>query len=355
MARLSIVGLLSLWIIACTAKRGGGGGGSSSENTELNNPSCEKFNDVRNSSLEGVVWTKVGDTEALIIDGNDSTRNVLSNANTGINSRFDKYDAYYYGSMAIAISPPTTGNQSNCGRITTTITDAYLRIGPQTRGDMTRKAYDSNPFYLEFGRWGSCLGSVDVSFTSSNDAFTNGKVWSLASTIAQNGTEMSFTGNLTSTQANLGNFFNVRALSTSLKCPDDFFLRSMIQYNRVSLEGTVSRSNAVLDFRIASGAVPTRPGNGSGLLPPIWPEGWVAGGSFRGSSWEKGGFLVLKDGTVMTDGSGGTKPRSVKTIIIAVCVGVAALLALLLCCWFCCCRRRRRGQKKTEYDGPTTS
>lgn len=254
--------------------------------------------------------------------------------------------------MFIDILPPTTGDQSRCGKISNLlpITDAYLRIGAQTRGDLTRKAYDPNPFYLEFGRWGSCLGLIDVSLTSSNDAFTHGQVWSLTSTISPDSTKMLFSGNLTSTQANLGNFFNV---NHTYSCADHFFLRSMIQYNGVSLRGAVSPSEAALTFRIASGPVPTSPGNGSGLMPPEWAEGWVANGSFVGNSWGKGGFLVLKDGTVMTEGSDGAHPRSVKTIIIAVCVGVAVLLALVGCCWFCCCRRRRQSRKKMENDAST--
>jgi len=338
MARLLIIAFLSLWTIACTAKKGGGGGSSSA-------PKCQSISiDVHNRSMAGISWTPFEGSEALIIDGDDSNRNVVNEATRGTNSKFEGTDAYYEGYMTMVLTPPTSGNQSRCKGFTYRLNDgAYLRIGSQ---DPKRKAYDPNPFYLEFGRTTSCAVDTDVNFESSNDAFTNGQVWSLAYAVPAGGTEMNFSGNLTSTKANSGNYFQFEYAYG--ECPSRFFLRSMMQYNKVSLSGTASRSVASMKFTIASGPVPTGSGTVSGLNPPVWPEGWVADGTFQGSSWEKvkGGILTLKDGTLTT----GKKPVNKTVIIVASSVGAVALIALSTCCWCCCVRplRRRRREKQKE-------
>jgi len=347
MARLSIITFLSFCIVVCTAKRGGGGSSSSSK------PSCQSIDlDVTNRTIQGVAWEKSGDTEALIIDNDDSTRNVLNKATSGINTKFNVYDAFYFGSLTVAVTPPTTGNQSSCSPITFSVHDAYLRIGPQTREGLTRKAFASNPFYLDFGRANSCPGSFDLNLESSNDEFTNGQVWSLGSTISADSSEMNFSGNLTSTKANYGNYFLYDRPPSTQTCPAYFYLRSMRQSNRVSLHGTASRSTAEMTFSIASGPTPTSSGPGSGVMPPTWPEGWVANGTFSGSWSTTGAAIVLTNGILTTEGDS-KKKKNVTGIIIAVCLGVAGLLALLLCCWCCCIRPRRQQRKNADATIPS--
>jgi len=329
----------------CTARKGGGGGSSD----DSSKPSCPSIAfDVDNRTIEGVAWTKSGDTEALIIDNDDSSRNVLNKATSGTNGKFNVYDAFYFGTLDVAIAPPTTGNQSRCSPIEFSRSDAYLRIGPQTREGLTRKAYDPNPFYLNFGRANSCPEPLDVNIESSNDEFTNGQVWSLGLTISPGGSEMNFTGNLTSTKANYGNYFLYDWSYGNQTCPDYFFLRSMRQYNRVSLRGTASRSIAEMTFSIASGPVP---GTDFGVMPPAWPEGWVASGNFSGTWSATGAGIVLTNGTLTTEGDS-KKKKSLTSIIVSVCVGVAALLAILWCCW-CCCIQPRRKRRKNVDNGAT--
>ncbi|KAF2796890.1 hypothetical protein K505DRAFT_322998 [Melanomma pulvis-pyrius CBS 109.77] len=266
-------------------------------------------------------------------------------------------DAYYNGSFSLTITPPSSNSTFDCPELKSqVIPDAYFRVGPQSRNNITRKAYgDENSYYFQFGRTlvdEKCPYTANkafVSFESSNDELEQAQGWTLNQ--KKNGDKFELDGTLTSNAAHYNNYWNyvVNTTGTDIdyprKCPTLFSLRALLASTGAKMNATVTATAADLTFAFQDTKQP----------------GYTITGSFSGQHWDKGAHLVFSADTIQTEGeTTHVKPRAPKNnsffarnkkwIIIGACVGGAIIVAVIIwkcfsclaSCFSCCCNRPRR-------------
>ncbi|KAF1963168.1 hypothetical protein CC80DRAFT_531005 [Byssothecium circinans] len=277
------------------------------------------------------------------------------------------FDAYYNGTLTLTLTPPPSNATYNCPLLTsTTLPDAYLRLGPSSRGSLSRSAYgDKNPFYFQLGRsifTETCPvtpNKVSVNFESSNDNTENAQVWSLAAPKKEGADTWKIEGSLSSTKASYNNYWNYIVNTTGAEatypkrtCPTVFSLRTLLANTGAKMNGSVTAASADVGFS---------------FLDP--ETKWTVSGAFSGKHWGKGARVVFDKEGIVTEGQAAehVKPRKPagrrsfmsrygKYIFIA--VGVVAGLGVCLVLWCCCgavvacccpcCSQKKREERRRK-------
>ena len=274
-------------------------------------------------------------------------------------------DAYYNGTFSLTITPPASNSSFNCPELKSqTIPDAFLRIGPQSRKNITRRSYgDENSFYFQFGRTipdEKCPYTANkafVNFESSNDNLEHGQAWTLHQ--KKNGDKFELDGSLTSPFASYGNYWNyvVNITGSDINyprsCPQLFSLKTLTASTIAKMNATVTASSADMTFSFQDSKHP----------------GYIITGSFSGQHWATGPHIVFDKDTIETEGETvhiqPRKPREVKGLLDQygkyIIIGVVVLAVLIVAfviwkcfgciagCFSCCCTcAARRKNKKVE-------
>jgi hypothetical protein len=279
-------------------------------------------------------------------------------------------DAYYNGTYSLTLSPPPSNNTYNCTTLSVSdIPNAFLRLGPQTKNNISRADYgDKNSYYMHFGRTifeQDCPRTPNkafVNFESSNDNVESAQIWTLKQQKKEGNDAFELEGSLTSQFGSWNNYFNYVVNTTGTDkgynrtCPTVFQIRSLLAKTAAKFNATVTAGEA--DFSFSFTDTETQ---------------WTVSGSFAGKHWDQGPKLLFDNDGIATEGqTEHVKPRApkdkrpwtdkyLKYILIAVGVVVligvlifiwkcaAALFACLKCC-FPCCRRKSRANRPDKYD-----
>lgn len=163
------------------------------------------------------------------------------------NWNMDIFDVYYNGSFSLTLTPNTkNATYASCPTITSgTIPGYYLRVGAQSRDNITRKLYDSNPFYFAFGltiKDQVCPQTPNKLFAaleSSNDFMNNTRVWDLSAK-KPGSDKFGLAGSLTSEHASWNNYYNylvnetgadISYANVNKSCPRWFNDKTLIAMN----------------------------------------------------------------------------------------------------------------------------
>lgn len=249
-------------------------------------------------------------------------------------------DAYYNGSFSITLGPSSNSSKSDCPQVKSEeIKDMFLRIGPQSRGNVSRETYgDKNSYYFHFGRTifdvdcPKTPGKAFVNFESSNDNLEHAQVWTL--TQAKNNDKFTLGGSLTSSFASYNNFWNYIVNTTAdttypSRCPSKFSLRTLTSNTSATMNATITASSADLSFSFTD------------------PEThYTITGSFSGKHWETGPKILFDKDAISTEGqTEHVKPRARKDRRmwidkygkwVFIGVGVVVVIFLLWILWKCC-------------------
>jgi hypothetical protein len=124
-------------------------------------------------------------------------------------------DAYYNGTYSLTLKPLSPTNKTyDCPQLKSQdIPNMFLRLGPQSKNNVSRKAYgDENSYYFQFGRsiferdCPQTPNKAFVNFESSNDNLEHAQIWTLNQ--KKNGDKFELDGTLTSQFGSYNNFFN---------------------------------------------------------------------------------------------------------------------------------------------------
>jgi hypothetical protein len=267
-------------------------------------------------------------------------------------------DAYYNGTFSLTITPPSSNGTFDCPELKSqTIPDVFFRVGPQSRNNITRKAYgDKNSYYFQFGRTlfdEKCPYTANkafLHFESSNDELQQAQAWTLDH--KKNGNQFELYGTIRSNRASYGNYWNYVVNTTGSdidypqKCPTAFSLRTMLASTGAKMNATVTATAADMEFTFKDTENP----------------GYIITGSFSGQSWDEGAHLLFDKDTIQTEGETmHVKPRMHKSFYQKngkwIIIG-AVVLCVLLAVWiirrrlgclrvcFPCCRRERSHRKR---------
>jgi hypothetical protein len=287
-----------------------------------------------------------------------STVNLITTREPAISRNMETLDAYYNGTFSLKITPPPSNETFDCPELKSqTIPNMFFRVGPQSRNNITRKAYgDENSYYFQFGRTlphGKCPYTANkafVHFESSNDELQQAQAWTLDQ--KKNGNKFKLYGTLTSKVANYGNYWNYVVNTTGSninyprKCPTAFSLRTMLASTGAKMNATVTATGADMTFEFKDTEQP----------------GYIITGSFSGQSWDKGAHLLFDEDTIQTEGETiHVKPHVPKTFFqkygkwIIVGVVIPSVLVAAWIIWrrfscfkacFTCFRKERTSRKK---------
>ncbi|KAF2017176.1 hypothetical protein BU24DRAFT_145121 [Aaosphaeria arxii CBS 175.79] len=285
-------------------------------------------------------------------------------------------DAYYNGTFNVTLTPPSENSTYlECPELhSQIIPNAFLRIGPQSRNNVTRDVYgDENSFYFHFGRTlrdAKCpltANKAFVNFESSNDELHKSQGWKLQQTKI-NGNEFELQGEFLSTVAQYNNYWNYVVNNTGtdqgypLGCPHQFSMTTLSAKVKPRMSASVSVEEARMEFSFMDSN-----------------NGYLISGSFQGKHWTEGPKILFDKETIQTEGEvPHVKPRAPekswwdkygKYIIIGGCIlGILVLVYILwhfftclfacLQCIFCCscCKgngraaRKARKQQEKEKD-----
>lgn len=269
------------------------------------------------------------------------------------NWQFDILDVYYNGSFSITLEPNETDSRySSCPEITSqTIPDYYLRVGPQSRNNITREPYDSNPFYFAFGltiRSVNCPATSNKLFAaleSDNDNLNITQIWDLTVQKSANGS-FDLAGSLNSEAANNNNYYNYLVNTTGTdssypvnsSCPIHFNEKGLTSLNKVTMTATIDAGSAFMTWD---------------FVDSIY--GHAIHGQFHGVVWDKGAQLDTSGNTIATTGQSQRiavyKPKSFdfwaddgKWVIIGGVVFVVLFGGYFAWRCFSCCRKRHAKQ-----------
>lgn len=251
---------------------------------------------------------------------------------------FDVYDAYYNGTFTLGLQPDANNSDlAQCLSLNSyTISDAYFRIGPQTRNGLSRASYDSNPFYFAFGQTQNSIqcpqihNNLYASLESSNDLLVYGRPW-VVQAVKKGSDTFQLTGSVTSPRASYNNYYNYLVNTTDTEyqnttdgCPVYFSKKTITSVNQLTMSATVDATGATVTW--------------SFFDPDV---GYNITGFFMGNWWMKGAKLDFSSSKIETIGQSKRVVTIPKTAIqknlkwIILGSIVAAIIALLLC--ICCC------------------
>ncbi|PSN69025.1 hypothetical protein BS50DRAFT_586389 [Corynespora cassiicola Philippines] len=379
---------LPLFFNSVFARRGGGGGGGSGgggagldtvfyQPTECYAGFLNPYPAISNETVGGNNETNINKTTGYsyyYIEENYGLRkdvNYLSTLYPHVSWEMEILDAYYNGSMTLTLTPSAPNATYDCPELKSQeITDMFLRIGPQARGNVSRESYgDKNPYYFHFGRTifkENCPFTPNkafVNFESSNDNLQSPQIWTLNQ--KKSGDTFELDGTLTNTLASYNNFWNYLVNVTTFyngstagsdadypvkTCPTTFSKKALRANTGAKMNATITATSADLTFSFHDEKAP----------------GWTITGSFSGKHWEQGPRVLFDRDTIMTEGETvHVKPRAPKPgtwdkfgkyVAIGAAVFVVLIILFLLwkCCsclfdcFSCCCACCGRAKQKRE-------
>ncbi|KAF2689335.1 hypothetical protein K458DRAFT_484090 [Lentithecium fluviatile CBS 122367] len=326
-------------------------------------PGCTKIDGDHGGYLNGAYCYYIWDDQF-----HNETRNYVTTGQPLPSWQMEVTDTYYNGSFSMTLTPPSKNDTFDCPTLQSqTIPNMFLRLGPQSKGNVSRAAYgDNNPYYMHFGRTifeQDCPKTENkafVNFESSCDNLEQAQIWNL--TANREGEKWTLEGELTSTVASYNNFYNYLVNTTGsdnsypTSCKLHFQIQSMLAKTAAKFNATVTPDKADLSFSFTDTETQ-----------------WQVQGSFSGTHWEKGPKLLFSSDKIETEGQvEHVKPRApkdrrlwidkyLKYILIAVGVVVligiiwflwkcaGALLGCLRCC-FPCCKADRRAARRNKKN-----
>jgi len=284
-----------------------------------------------------------------------NVENDRSNKNT--NYLMDVYDAYYNGTVTVTLEPDSSNSTTkNCAKFTSQpVTDAFLRIGPKSRDNVDRGAYDNNDFYLSIGRSikaNECPSTPNKLFfaiESSNSLTVDGLAWDLNATKSNTAEAFSIKGGVSGRKAHYNNYFNYQVNTTdagyskSEECPNWFYSQALTALYHPILRGSVDATEARVTWTFVD-----------------YYYGYKVTAVFSGKAWEQGAKLDMSKDTIETTGqakrSSTTKSGAsdnLKWIILAVCLVAVFILGIgifVLIRWRKGKKQKKASEKKTQEE-----